>query len=597
MKNFVQFLLIILPAVLILSCANRAEGPTGGAKDSIPPVVVRSTPLNGSINYKKKEIQVYFNENITVDKVAENVVISPPQTVQPVIRGNARVLTVAFQDELIDSTTYSIIFGDAIVDLNEKNILKNYTFSFATGPEIDTLKIAGRLFDARNLDPLPGIIVGIHSNLEDSALLKQQFLRIGKTNDKGEFTVMNIKAGRYKLYALKDNNRDMMYQTGEAVAFHDSIHIPEVNFTEIIDTIWTDSVQVDTIITRRTIQYKPNDLVLKLFTESKKRQYLLKSERPDPRWFNLIFNDRQDSLPVVRPLNFIAETPFLLQKNSQLDSLTYWIPDSTIYQLDTIKLEVSYKKTDSIYQLVQSTDTLQLTVRRQRSQTRGAAAVVVGPLQFKSNLSSEFELYNKAILNFDEPVKSIDTALVSISEKVDTILHPIAFKWVALDSIGLRYQLDLPLKSGSSYEFTADSAAFKTIYGKVNLLTKRNFKIKLPEDYAVFSVVLENPDTLAVLEIISPQELVLYTQKAKGKEVKFEYLKPGDYFLRMYIDRNNNGQWDPGSIDSRTQPEEVFYFSKKLTLKANWELEENWNHLDPGWVNRKPEELIKTGKK
>lgn len=596
MKNFVQFLLIILPAVLILSCANRAEGPTGGPKDSIPPIVVRSTPLNGAVNYKKKEVQVFFNENITVDKVAENVVISPPQTVQPVIRGNARVLTVNFQDELIDSTTYSIIFGDAIVDLNEKNILKNYTFSFATGPEIDTLKIAGRLFDARNLDPLPGIIVGIHSNLEDSALLKQQFLRIGKTDDKGEFTVMNIKAGRYKLYALKDNNRDMMYQPGEAVAFHDSIHIPEVRFTEIVDTIWADSVQIDTIISRRTIQYKPDDLVLKLFSESKKRQYLLKSERPDPRWFNLIFNDRQDSLPTVRPLNFSADKPFLLQKNSRLDSLTYWIPDSTIYQLDTLQLEVRYKKTDSIFQLVHTTDTLQLTVRRQRTQAR-AAAVVAGPLQFKSNLTSEFESYNKAILYFDEPLQYIDTSLVRISEKVDTVLHPVAFKWIALDSIGLIYKLDLPLKPGSMYEFTADSAAFQTIFGKVNLLTKRNFKIKTPEDYAVFSMVLDNPDTLAVLEIINPQELALYTQKAIEKEVKFEYLKPGEYFLRMYIDRNNNGQWDPGSIDSRTQPEEVFYFSKKLTLKANWELEENWNHLDPGWVNRKPEELIKTGKK
>lgn len=582
---------------MILSCANRAEGPTGGDKDSIPPVVVRSTPLNGAVNYKKKEVQVFFDENITVDKVAENVIISPPQTVQPVIRGNARVLTVSLQDELIDSTTYSIIFGDAIVDLNEKNILKNYAFSFATGPEIDTLQIAGRLYDAQNLNPLRGIIVGIHSNLEDSALFKQQFVRIGKTDDEGRFTVMNIKAGRYKLYALKDNNRDMIYQPGEAVAFHDSIQIPVVSLKEMIDTIWTDSVQIDTIISKRSIQYKPDDLILKLFSDSKKRQYLLKSERPDKRWFNLIFNDRQDSLPVVRPLNFTAEQPFLIQKNSRLDSLTYWIPDSAIYQLDTLQLEVQYLKTDSIYQLVQATDTLQLTVRRQRTQARGTAAVVVAPLQFKSNLSSEFELYNKAILNFDEPVRTIDTAALQLFEKIDTVLHPLAFTWKALDSIGLSFQLDMPLKSGSSYEFATDSAAFQTIFGKVNLLTKRNFKVKTPEDYAVFSLVLDNHDSLAVLEIISNQELPLYTQKAKEKEVKFEYLKPGEYFLRLYIDRNNNGQWDPGNIDTRTQPEEVFYFSKKLVLKANWELEENWNHLDPGWINRKPEELIKTGKK
>ena len=149
----------------VYACANKAQGPTGGAKDTTPPRVLKSFPENGSLNFSKKQIQVDFDEIISIDKPAENVIISPPQLTPPDVKSYGKKLSVNFNEDLLDSTTYSINFGNAIVDLNEKNALKNYVFAFSTGNEIDTLKIGGTVIDAENLNPLPGIFVGIYNCL------------------------------------------------------------------------------------------------------------------------------------------------------------------------------------------------------------------------------------------------------------------------------------------------------------------------------------------------------------------------------------------------------------------------------------------------
>jgi len=385
MRLYQIFLFTIL-IFAVGSCANRAAGPTGGPKDSIPPVVVRSSPINGAVNFKKKDIQVYFNENITLDKVSENVVVSPPQKTQPIVRANAKVLSVSLQDELQDSTTYSILFGNAIVDLNERNPLENYVFSFATGDEIDSLQIAGRLLNAENLDPMSGVFVGIHDNLNDTAILGDQFKRIAKTDSEGKFTIQNIKNGQYKLYALSDLNRDFKYQPGESVAFYDSIITPEVRLEQRIDTIWSDSVTVDTIHMFSQTVFTPDDILIKLFKETKKRQYLVKSERTDSKYFQLFFNDKQDSLPQITPLNFDVDTRFLVQKSGQLDSLTYWIPDAAVYNQDTLTLTVEYLKTDSLFNYVSTVDTLNLFQRKPRQTSRGKSEEEVveeqKPLEF-----------------------------------------------------------------------------------------------------------------------------------------------------------------------------------------------------------------------
>ncbi len=597
MKYFRIIIQLVL-VVAIVSCANRAAGPTGGPKDSIPPVVLRTVPLNNALNYKKKEIQVFFDENISLEKVNENVVISPPQKTQPIVKANARVLTVSIQDDLQDSTTYSILFGNAIVDLNEKNPLPNYTFSFATGPEIDTLQVSGKLIKAENLDPMPGILVGLHKNLHDTAILRDQFTRVAKTDDEGRFTIQNIKAGKYKLYALLDLDRDFRYQPGEEVAFYDSIVIPEIKMVQQTDTLWKDSVTIDTIKTESKLTYLPNNLLLKLFKENRKRQYLVKSERPAEKYFNLFFNDKQDSLPKIEPLNFDVDTRFLIQKTERLDSLVYWMPDSMVYRQDTLKMAVTYLKSDSVFQLVSTTDTLNLILRKPRitgkSKTNEVKPVV--PLTYKSNLAGSFDIYSDIWLEFEEPLVSVLTEKIKLVHKVDTLLKSIDFSWLPMDSIRRKFAIRYAWKPQESYELQIDSAAFVSIYERTTPAQTIPFKIKSLDEYSAMKIVLQEFDSLAVLQVLDAKETVIQTQRAKVKGNLFEYLKPGEYFVRLFIDTNRNGIWDPGDLGKRLQPEPVYYFNKKLTLRANWELEETFNHLDPVLLNKKPEELLKPKK-
>lgn len=598
--KFFRFIIVIIVAFTAASCANRAAGPTGGPKDSIPPVVVRSSPLNGALNYKKKEIQVFFNENISLDKVTENVVVSPPQKVQPVVKANAKVLTVSFQEDLQDSTTYSILFGNAIVDLNEKNPLKNYVFSFATGHEIDSLQVSGKLYDAENLDPVPNVIVGLHRNLNDTAITTEQFVRIAKTDDDGEFMIGNVKEGSYKLYALSDINRDFKYQPGEKVAFCDSIVIPEVNVIQQVDTLWKDSVTIDTILFKTVQNFLPVGLKMRLFKETKKRQYLVKSERPDEKYFSLYFNDKQDSLPEINPLNFDVSAKFLIQKSINLDSLVYWIPDSNVYKQDTLMMEIKYKKSDSLFVLVPTIDTLKLALRKQPVQSKGKSKVetnLIKPLSIKSNIAGSFDVYRSVLLELDEPLALVDTQKIHLMQKVDTLFQSVEYSFAPHDSINRSFIITHKWVPQQSYELIIDSAAMVSVFDRASNAEKIPFKVKSLDEYSTLTIILDNYDPLAVIQVIDSKETIIQSAKANQSGTVFEYIKPGDYFVRLFIDSNENGIWDTGNLDTRIQPEEVMYFSKKLTLKANWEMEESWNHLDSEWLFRKPEELMKTKKK
>jgi len=285
------------------------------------------------------------------------VLISPPQIKQPDVRGNSKTLTVRFEEELLDSTTYTINFGNAIVDLNEKNPLKDYRFAFSTGNAIDTLKISGILINAEDLNPLSKILIGIYRENDDSVFFRKPFLRIGRTDENGHFVIDNVKAGTYKIFALEDINKDYYYQTGEGIAFIDSLVTPTSRIEEMQDTVWEDSIHIDSIRTYMGTRFLPDNLILRFFKESKKRQYLVKSERKLPQSFQLYFNAKLTELPVIKPLNFEWEGKYLLQRNNTLDSLTYWITDSAVYNMDTLQMSLTYLKTDSVYNLVPQTDT------------------------------------------------------------------------------------------------------------------------------------------------------------------------------------------------------------------------------------------------
>lgn len=591
--------------LLLGGCANRGTGPQGGPKDETPPKVMKETPLNGSLNCQVKDIQVVFDEYIQLDNVADNVLISPPQQKAPEVSAVGKKLWVRFDDDLQDSTTYTIDFGAAICDNNEKNALEGYSFSFSTGDVIDSMQIAGIMLNAEDLNPISGIVVGIHTNLDDSALQTLPFVRIGRTNSFGEFSIPNMKHGAYRVYGLQDVSRDYIWQPGEGLALYDSIVVPTVQYEAYNDTLWTDSLTVDTIRLVEESVYGPSDLVLMYFKENKQRHYFMRALREKQHYFTLVFAAPQDSLPIVSPLEEDWLQYAVCQYNNTKDTITYWLTDSMAIKMDTIAFEMRYLKSDSLYQLQPQTDTVRAVYRaprvndraknkKDKNKEQGKPA-----LEIKTNAKSPFEIYNPLRLTLPTPIVSVQYDSLHLYEMVDSVRHPLTFELVPTDSAHMVFDISFPWKAATTYEWVVDSAAFTDIYGCVNKQQKGNLKVRTLDEYSTLLVKVEPYDARAVIQILNEKDAVVRMLPITETGAKFEYLKPESYYMRMFIDWNGDGQWTTGDLLTHRHPEPVYYFHSKLTLRANWDFEETFRYLDTPIDMQKPEELIKdaNGKK
>ena len=611
----------ILTTLLLASCANRGQGPQGGPRDSIPPVVMKETPLNGTLNFTGKEIVVQFDEYIQLDDVQKNVLISPPQQTPPEVKAIGKKLSVVFQEDLIDSTTYTLDFGPAICDYNEKVPLEGYVFSFSTGDVIDSLAISGKLYDAATLNPMPFVMVGIHRNLSDSALSTIPFTRITRTDSEGNFIIHNIHAGTYRLYALNDISRDYIYQPGEALAYADSLIVPSCRIEEHTDTIWKDTLGIDlltgdTLFTRlvdstythQVTHFYPDSLILWCFEESKQRRYFQRVFREEQHVFSLVFSAPQDTLPIIRALrpsevdslgNDSSWVDFLqhsmLQASFNKDTLTFWLTDSLAIGMDSIYLQMQYKVTDSLYNLVDKIDTVLAVYRHPRLSEKARETYERNKrnrkLELKTNASSKFEIYDTIRVLSAFPIDSLNDNMFHLWQKVDTILKPMALKLEKKDSMGMEVYVMAKLLPEASYQLKIDSAACIDIYGICNDSIEATLKLKSKEEYSSLTVKLEAFDSLARIQLLNDKDVVIRELPATNDGTKFEYLAPTTYYLRLYIDLDGDGKWTTGDWLLKRQPEPIYYFPKKLKLRANWDFEENFDHLAIPRANSKPKAL------
>ena len=611
----------ILTTLLLASCANRGQGPQGGPRDSIPPVVMKETPLNGTLNFTGKEIVVQFDEYIQLDDVQKNVLISPPQQTPPEVKAIGKKLSVVFQEDLIDSTTYTLDFGPSICDYNEKVPLEGYVFSFSTGDVIDSLAISGKLYDAATLNPMPFVIVGIHRNLSDSALSTIPFTRITRTDSEGNFIIHNIHAGTYRLYALNDISRDYIYQPGEALAYADSLIVPSCRIEEHTDTIWKDTLGIDlltgdTLFTRlvdstythQVTHFYPDSLILWCFEESKQRRYFQRVFREEQHVFSLVFSAPQDTLPIIRALrpsevdslgNDSSWVDFLqhsmLQASFNKDTLTFWLTDSLAIGMDSIYLQMQYKVTDSLYNLVDKIDTVLAVYRHPRLSEKARETYERNKrnrkLELKTNASSKFEIYDTIRVLSAFPIDSLNDNMFHLWQKVDTILKPMAVKLEKKDSMGMEVYVMAKLLPEASYQLKIDSAACIDIYGICNDSIETTLKLKSKEEYSSLTVKLEAFDSLARIQLLNDKDVVIRELPATNDGTKFDYLAPTTYYLRLYIDLDGDGKWTTGDWLLKRQPEPIYYFPKKLKLRANWDFEENFDHLAIPRANSKPKAL------
>lgn len=555
---------IVLTALVLVGCANRGVGPQGGPKDSIPPVVVKSVPENGAVNFTGKRIEITFNEYIQLDNLSANLLMSPPQQRPPDVKARGKRVIIQFADSLRDSTTYTIDFGAAICDFTEKNPYHGYSFGFATGPTIDTLETRGVVLDAENLKPLKGIIVGIHDDLSDTAFTKLPFLRIARTDSLGHYRIDNMRAGTYRLYAVDDVSRDNRLTPGESIAFAEqtiTVNAP--------DTAASDSLPA-------------HGDTLYLFKPQQQRLYLQRTLRNEQHRIQILFSASPDSLPVIRPLTDSLNYNTYFSKRN--DTVFIWLLDSASIRLDSLFFEVQYRRTDSLFHLEWATDTVlarwrapRLSARAQEAQERQRRNRRLG---IKTNASKSFELYDTLRLDAATPIALIREEAIHLYERKDkdTTVYPVPFTIAPHDSLPMRLQFIAALEPGKKYELCLDSAALEDVYGITHVAGSYKLTLKTPEDYSTIRVKMVPFDPRIRIQVMNAKEQVLQEKSAEPDGALFRHLKPDTYYLRMYIDLNGDGQWTTGSWDDKRQPEKVYNYPGKVQTKSNWDFEEEWNY-------------------
>ena len=307
MKPIPKYIALLLIIIGFYACASTGQ-PDGGPYDETPPKFVRATPEPNATNNKRKKISIEFDEYIKLDKPSEKVIISPPQKEAPEVKVSGHRVLVEFFDTLQENTTYTVDFGDAIVDNNEDNPLGNFAYAFSTGEHIDTMEVSGTVLNAQDLEPIKGIQVGLHKDLNDTAFTKLPFARISRTDSRGHFTIRGVAPGKYRIYALQDGNQNYLFDSKtEAIAWQDSLVIPSMAPAVRQDTVWNelDTLAYDTIYEVKYTRFMPDDLILRAFKEENPMQYLVKSEREQLNRFSLYFSakaNRKQRTPRYHPI-------------------------------------------------------------------------------------------------------------------------------------------------------------------------------------------------------------------------------------------------------------------------------------------------------
>ncbi len=625
MRRITHYTTLIVLSIMVAACASIGT-PDGGRYDEEPPEVVSSKPLNGAVNSRTKKIDIRFNEYIKLENASEKVVISPPQTEMPNVRADNKSVKITLYDSLQENTTYTIDFADAIVDNNESNPMGQYTFSFSTGPEIDTMEVSGTVLEAENLEPLKGISVGLYpadSMWHDSLFRTKPFLRVGRTNSIGHFNIKGVKPGRYRVFALKDmDGNNTFNQKSEQIAWDTTVIETSQRPDLRPDTIWFDTAHIDRIRMVPYIHYYPDNVVLRAFLEAGQDQHFLKSERKDPYSFTLYFTAPQDSLPLIEGIGYDADRVLIPEPRPTNDTIVYWVADTAVAHADTLKFNMTFPDTDSTGVAVPHTELMELIPKisyakmekerqenieewqkkqeKKMKKAKGDASFKPEEnpyettfLQISLKPGTTLAPNQNLTVELNEPIADFDSTRLHFDLKVDSLWCPTPYLFLPEEGSKRRFTLYAEWQQQATYRLVIDSLAFNSVLGHPSRSLKSDIRVKSEDDYGSIFVQLIGPDTACYVQLLSAADKVQATQKAEKGRADFFYLKPQDYYMRMFVDLNGNGEWDTGEYDKQLQPEEVFYFPKPIPLKARFDIEQSWNYRSISLTQQKPKAITK----
>ncbi|RIH64605.1 hypothetical protein D1164_13240 [Mariniphaga sediminis] len=574
--------------VIVSSCANQGM-PTGGPRDSVPPVLVETQPEYKALNYGGEEVRLTFNEFIIPDQVSEMLVVSPPLEKRPTVLTKSKTLIIRFNEKLQDSITYSLDFKNSIVDNNEKNPYENLRFSFSTGNSLDTLRVAGKVINSFNLEPVENALVLLHKNLHDSAVYTTPPEYIAKTDEEGMYLFDNLSAGEYHVFALNDLNTDLKYNEGaEEIAFHDTLIIPSAEYHSEVDTMVSGA---DSMLVAGHVHFLPDPIYLRQFTEKIFDQYVKTTKRDSRYQCTFVFNEPVRDTFDIQLTDTLLHDWYVLEPNQKYDSLTMWIADTALAAQEVIQMELSYFQLDSLNQIFVKKDTVEMQFaekeddsrkkRRDRKEEEEEGPPPIPQFTWNTNLSSSgFDLNKDILLTAPQPVRYLDPAAISIYLTDDTLKTPINAKFAIDTTVWRTYRLSFNWEPETSYTIEIDSAACENIYGITSQKLSSKFTTRAKDYYGAINLTLTNVETPVLVQLLenNDKEPILAEKKVTSdKTVVFDYLSPEKYRVKVIYDKNENGKWDTGSFQDKYQPERVAYINEVIKIRSNWDNNLNWD--------------------
>lgn len=598
-KVIIYLVSIAFLMLCVVRCANPGT-PTGGPRDRKPPVLVSSKPEMNSTGFSGSIVTLVFNENIQVKDAMTKFVVSPPLPIQPKVDAHGNLIRVRLDSDTIlaPGTTYTFDFADCVSDLNEGNILENFTFTFSTGESTDSMMISGNLYDASNITPLAGMYVMLQTNMEDSAFHTVPPIRIAKTDDEGRFQIKNVPAERpYRIFALDDKNRNFLFdQPGEMVAWHGDSVRPSWEIRQINDSICVDSLSADTTqwkwepIVRDTLVYTPDSLSLFAFMEEHYDQYMTSDERKQRTQIRVTFNKPMAEKPRI---SFPGQDSTIAHSVNEFslgnDTVTVWLTDSLIYNGDSVVLALRYPVLDSLEQMTYVTDTLDMWYLNKEPQSkpkrRGRKENEKKPETptLKLKIASQVGSYGSLSIMSETPYAEFIWDSVTLYQKVDTIFEKRDFTYEE-DTVNLRrVAIKTKWEPGAEYKLEIDTAAVADIYGLCNKAIEAKVLVTKLDKYGTLYINVDSVPEYSLLQLVKSgkeEEVMRQNYLPANGKVAFRYLKPGEYMIRILIDENKNGEWDTGDYEEKRQPETLIYYMEKVSVRANWDIKVDFSPGD-----------------
>ena len=572
-------ILLLATCLSLWHCANPVT-PEGGPKDLTPPKVLRCDPPNFSARFRETTIHIDFDEFINLKNPLTDILVSPPFKNAPDYRLRGKSVVIKLEDTLKANTTYVLTFGKAVTDITESNVLTGFSYVFSTGDYIDSLSLKGKVINSFNLTPEKDLFVFLYIDNSDtipfdSLPVKVPPYYIVRTDDNGEFRFNNLQDASFKLLALNDQNSNMIFdQPSEKIAFYDTLVRPYL-IPKPADTSKKDSA-LKTVITKDSLQVKNDSsplaaplpyYELRLFEETDSTQRIIKKTVPDDRMVLFVFK-----YPVkkhgFRPLSpDSSKVSYIEEIFPKRDSIVLWM---TGQKSDSLMVEVSDDG--------RVIDTARMDLRVKTSKKKGSVKDSVPErLRILPGKNNPFNLFRyKYEMTFSSPLSKWDFSRVLLIEDKDT-LHP---KIYYSDSIRRKIIIDRKWKEEKRYRIIFPDSICYGINNLTNDSLKTEFTTRGQKDFGsmALNLKIEGRPGSYIIQLMTEKEGVTdekFTDK-NGK-VKFDYILPGKYKIKAILDRNRNRRWDTGNYRKDLQPEEVFYFSKILEVRANWDVEEDWS--------------------